>query len=155
MPGCWGARRRDVTRELACPRRSVCCRAIVLLSLHCVAAAGLPVVARRDYRSRLSKGGPASAGGMPPPHRTFPAERVPSLPPQPLAAAGFPIRLARAVPHDSGRRGKAGLQIPPQRGRPASARHLPPGRRSPASEIIGEMQHEEDQGAARRGSHHR
>ena len=43
--------------------------------------------------------------------------RTHPLPPNSPAADGFVIRQARAVPHNSARRGKAGLQIPPQHDR--------------------------------------
>jgi len=84
-----------------------------------------PGVARRDYKSRLSN-------RVPPQHRTFWAQRV-LPPPDSLAAAGFPIRRARAVPHDSARRGKAGLQIPPQPEGPAPAQEVLGRAGSPAA----------------------
>ena len=59
-------------------------------------------------------GSPAAAGLSR--HR-----RTASLPPHCVAAAGFPIRRVKAVPHDSPSQGKAGLQIPPQHHRFAVA----------------------------------
>ena len=50
-----------------------------------------------------------------------------------LAAAGLEIRRARVVPHDSARRGKAGLQIPPQQEGPAPAQEVLGRAGSPAA----------------------